>query len=317
MKTRLRLILVACVACLLTLPLPAFSTDVDPPPVDDCAELRVDFGDAPEGYPAYPAGAMGKFPTCAGPGPIGTAELFCPPISTPPGPAGAVIHVSDPTDPSTKFWLGCYTSTSVPAVPIGIDSDADGKTASPAAGFSFCGGIATDCIEAAFGTTYDQDECYADGSDAGLMAAPSLVACSPGFVAFDAWACGTVPQVFLNILIDYNEDGDWNDNFDCGAGPTAPICAYEWAVKNHPISLITGCNALISPLFTVGPEPGRGWMRITLSRDPVPDDFPWHGSAGTPTERLAGGETEDYPVFIDEPTSTEGSTWGRVKTLYR
>ncbi len=58
-------------------------------------------------------------------------------------------------------------------------------------------------------------------------------------------------------------------------------------------------------------------MRITITREPVPNDFPWNGSAGIATLAFQGNETEDYPAFVSEPTPTNQGTWGRVKTLYR
>jgi hypothetical protein len=69
-------------------------------------------------------------------------------------------------------------------------------------------------------------------------------------------------------------------------------------VKNVPVTLVPGCNALVSPSFRVGPREGGAWMRITLTGTPVTDDFPWAGSASIPAGVFTGGETEDYPVEI-------------------
>jgi len=110
-----------------------------------------------------------------------------------------------------------------------------------------------------------------------------------------AYNCLAAKTVFLNILVDWNEDGDWNDNMNC---QTRTSCAYEWAVKNSPITLPAGCATLTSPAFQTGPKTGHGWLRISISDDPVTDDFPWAGSAQTATGALIGGETEDYPVEI-------------------
>ena len=48
----------------------------------------------------------------------------------------------------------------------------------------------------------------------------------------------------------------------------------------------------------MGPNATQGWLRISISDQPVNDDFPWAGSATTPNGKLQGGETEDYPVTI-------------------
>ena len=78
-----------------------------------------------------------------------------------------------------------------------------------------------------------------------------------------------------------------------------------------------GCLTLTSPLFLVGPQAGPSWMRVSISDDPMPVDYPWNGTVSLPGSATHGGETEDYPVFIDEHIGTAPSTWGNIKTLYR
>ena len=98
---------------------------------------------------------------------------------------------------------------------------------SPAVGVSLCAGIPTDCIETAWGMTWDQDECWGDGSDSGVRI-PSLTVCKDAVVTYTVFNCTQPRTIMLNILVDMNEDGDWNDNIRCPDG----ICAYEWAVRN-------------------------------------------------------------------------------------
>jgi hypothetical protein len=92
-------------------------------------------------------------------------------------------------------------------------------------------------------------------------------------------------------------------------------CAREWAVKNHQLLLNPGCLDYTSPAFRAGRRAGEAWLRITLSLDPAPDDYPWNGSLGLPdAEAFRGGETEDYPVLIspelvDAPEQQLGSIW--------
>jgi hypothetical protein len=124
--------------------------------------------------------------------------------------------------------------------------------------------------------------------------------------------CNIPRQAFLNVCVDFNSDGDWNDNLLC---PGA--CAFEWAVVNAPITIPPGCLTLVSPAFLVGPRPGPAWMRVSISDDPMPPDYPWNGTVSLPGSSARGGETEDYPVFIDEHIGTAPSTWGSMKTLYR
>jgi len=183
---------------------------------------------------------------------------------------------------------------------MGIDSEDDGKTNDTGTPASACNGsIAVDCFETAFGMTFGQDECYGS-SDAGIDSFITFQACDSAEVRFKTFNCSSdTASVYLNILVDWNQDGDWNDNFQC---PMA--CAYEWAVKNARIVLGPGRQDNASPRFLAGPNPGYGWLRITLSDEPVPSNiFPWAGSANRPGGTLTDGETEDYPVEIVAPSS--------------
>jgi len=296
----------ACCFLIIAMALPAAATDVDGPL--DCAQTKLDWGDAPEGVLAYPL-VLGNFPTCAAPGAIGTQTFACPAISTPPGPTGAITHFQGGPNGLGNYWLGCYVS---PIGMLGIDSEVDGKTNSPAVGLSVCSMIPTDCVEAGFGLTFDQDECYLDGSDAGITTPLTFGTCVTAAVPFTTANCGPTRTVFLNIAVDWNADGDWNDNFAC-----PPACAYEWAVVNAPLVLPPGCAALVSPPFLTGPFVGPGWLRISLSDVPMPADYPWNGTLGLAGGSVYGGETEDYPVYIEGHVGVSPDTWGHVKSLYR
>jgi hypothetical protein len=47
-------------------------------------------------------------------------------------------------------------------------------------------------------------------------------------------------------------------------------------------------------------------MRLTLSKEPAPPDFPWNGSAALPGGTFTDGETEDYVVNLLARTSGVG-----------
>jgi hypothetical protein len=313
-------VLATLVLALAALPAVSSATDVDGP--DDCPRQIEDYGDAPEGIKAYPVSApavIGAFPTCVVAAPIGTQTLpiGCPAISTPPGPTGYVVHRSFGIQ---NFWFGCY---SAPGGFYGIDRDPDGKVNTPAAGFSACTvpGIATDCMEPLEGT-FDQDECYGDGSDATLKTKVVFGTCAKSTFGYDVFLCapaGVVQQAYLNILVDWNQDGDWNDALVCNTA-AGPVCAYEWAVKNFPVTLLPGCNLLVTPSILAGPLAVKNvWMRMSISADPVTDDYPWAGSTITfsGVDYLHEGETEDYLVEVTPPVPTQPQTWGAIKAMYR
>lgn len=252
-----------------------------------CAAYE-DFGDAPEGVEAYSTGVIGHFPTCLTYGAPGTRELdpsTCTPRSTSPGVTGVVRHVrscgvANPKD----FWLGS-----------GVDGEADGKVTVhvPLGGVpSACDTIVdTDCVGQAFGWDFGQDECVGD-TDAGVVPPNTFTPCAQTSVWMEITNCQpTLVQVYINILVDWNHDGDWNDDDLACPGPL-PICAHEWAVKNQSVNVWPGSWTMTSPDFRVGPSSGPAWMRVTISPNPVSNDFPWAGGI------FAAGETEDYPMTI-------------------
>jgi len=278
----------------------------------DCGRIVVDYGDAPEDYPFMgPFGpVIGHYPTCLSPGSSGTQELFCAPLSTPPGPTGYMRNFN--TFPS-HYWLGCFDLPNIGLT--GIDDDIDGKVGPPG-GPSACSGGPTDGDVILPPNSFSQDESYADG-DAGLYTNQMLIICFGQPLQFQTANCGNETTAYLNVLVDLNFDGDWNDNLDCSSVRPATGCVYEWAVKNVAISVGPGCQNHYTPPIFGGPMSGQSWLRISLTDEPVADDFPWAGSANQPSGQYAGGETEDYLVDITFPVAVEHKTWGEIKVLYR
>jgi len=271
-----------------------------------------DFGDAPEGINAYVDGFPGHFPSCLAPGAPGTQELSCAPRSTPPGPTGYMKHLWT----SPGYSLGCGPSQNS----LAIDFEADAKVSSPG-GPSACGGGPVDCVTNAFfsGPSFGQDECKEDLTDAGVPQFQTIVLvppCSQFSFPINAYNAGGTRPVYLNILLDLNHDGDWNDNFLCNGN-----CAHEWEVKNLAVALPPGCSVVhFPPLLLPTPPaiPFTGtWLRISLTDDPVDDDYPWNGSAARPNGAYAGGETEDYPLEFIEGDAAKPTSWGTLKAIYR
>jgi hypothetical protein len=280
--------------------------------LDACARGYFDVGDAPEGVSAYPSGTQGRFPTCRGDSPAGTQEVECgSPRSTPPGPTGFVAHAASYTAPAA-FGLGCGPQSS-PG--LAVDTEVDGisyVTGSwPQSASSACSPKEpVKAAEQAFGGLWFGADEFIGDADAGLAQPPFLLPCSARSFQYKAWSCGPV-TVYLNVLVDWNQDGDWNDVVACPSGSPAPGgCAPEWAVKNQPVVLAAGCNTLATPDFVTGPDVGGAWMRVTLTPAAVSDDFPWRGStlaSGPATPYFSAGETEDYPVTILDPVAVAGS----------
>jgi len=94
-------------------------------------------------------------------------------------------------------------------------------------------------------------------------------------------------DLFVNILIDLDGDGDWNDF----VGPQS-----EHVVQNQLIFLpaVNEGTFVSLPFSTMGATPGPTWLRLTLTR--VPIGAPWDGIVQVPFEY---GETEDHEIFIE------------------
>ncbi len=121
-------------------------------------------------------------------------------------------------------------------------------------------------------------------SDDGLVSSDSHLIVS---VVNDSWFSTStgattngsgVPLVYLNVLVDWDEDGDWEGSQD-------------WALQNLPIALAAGGSI---ELNTGIPLPLLKWIRITVS-DAVLENY-------IGTGLINAGETEDY-FFYQTPSS--------------
>ncbi len=107
---------------------------------------------------------------------------------------------------------------------------------------------------------------------------------------------------YVNVLIDWDQDGQWKQSPVPGALP-------EWVIQNHLIDLAPGNTALFtSPAFLWGWNALLGpqcfWMRMTLSQvplNPLSYQDGWDGSGSFPT-----GETEDYLFHPGIPRDVVG-----------
>ncbi|MCD4846069.1 MAG: right-handed parallel beta-helix repeat-containing protein [Methanosarcinales archaeon] len=96
-------------------------------------------------------------------------------------------------------------------------------------------------------------------------------------------------NLIVNILIDLNKDGDWEDQG-------------EHAVCNQQITTTNQEEVIISdPFSTIGTTMGPTWLRITLTRHDILNT-PWDGtmSGYAPMIPFEYGETEDWEVYLIE-----------------
>ena len=146
------------------------------------------------------------------------------------------------------------------------------------------------------GTTANRD----NGDDAiDLKNTLSLPTCCWTTLDYEVTVVDPNVDLWVNIWIDWNRDGDWDDVVDdCPEGPSP-----EWAVQNQFLfNLPIGLNTITTPAFLPWhPEDIENiWIRITLSEQPwkTGSDPGELGNAGSgPQEKYLIGETEDYYII--------------------
>jgi hypothetical protein len=239
-----------------------------------------EWGDAPEGYDAYPAlGVAGEFPTCF-------ADV----------PSPYVFHGAPGPVPPNLWWGS------------GVDGELDGNA-----------GV---CPPPPF----EVDECWGPTDGDGGLASPDPVTYDPGNMAVPCAGVPSQPRPlgavcdllqlksgsspleanivsrfpgtgFINVLIDWNQDGRWGGSVDCGGARISEHVIQNLGVPPNYIGPLSGLNP--GPI-QVGPKAGHVWMRMTITPDQPPVPVPWSGDGCWDL-----GETEDYLVEIVEDVAAE------------
>jgi hypothetical protein len=145
-----------------------------------------------------------------------------------------------------------------------------------------------------------------DGADDGVIFPLNLPHCRWATFDYLVNVVKPSPVLYVNVWLDWNRDGDWDDVIACSNTRKAR----EWAVRNQVLAgLPAGTHQITTDAFTCwhpsdGPE--QIWMRITLSARP------WTGGYGPgklgnggsgPKAGYAIGETEDYYFVPDTSVS--------------
>lgn len=150
-----------------------------------------------------------------------------------------------------------------------------------------------------------------DLGDDGVTVPLTFNNCKLNSFKYDVTVVDPNVDMWINVWIDWNRDGDWNDdgttdlNLNCSTCNPGTGVVNEWAVQNQLLyGLQKGVNHLKTPGFLAwNPSFGnqKVWMRITLS------DQPWKGGSGAggsgPASGYDFGETEDY-YFTPNQTCT-------------
>ncbi|MFK7805526.1 MAG: hypothetical protein AB8G95_28110 [Anaerolineae bacterium] len=138
--------------------------------------------------------------------------------------------------------------------------------------------------------------------DCKVAVVPVQIAILPGAVAYFEQNPG---NAYLNMWLDGNRDGDWDDVGPCDAA------AYEHIVIDHPVDVAALGAGLHTISVTTGLVPwpaadaaDAAWMRVTLAEEKSPKltGLPYGDGRGKGSVYLMG-ETEDYLYYGDEPGS--------------
>ncbi|MBP7600715.1 MAG: carboxypeptidase regulatory-like domain-containing protein, partial [Thermoflexales bacterium] len=247
---------------------------------------QTDLGDAPDGS-NHPAAGMSAYPAI----PASFPTVFDPATGTPSGPR----HWRP-----WHFHLGPRVSVERDA-DMFPDQDAPFTNLRPAA------------------DQKDLDN-YDDGIAPGALAFQNCqISTFPVQVFIDpaarTWMISTTLQGYLNVWLDSNQDGDWDDTYDC-SGTAQGAFALDHIAINRPInpaSLAIGMNTIFVTTGRVRrPNTNPAWMRVTLTT--VPISLPLSASLGGGIvnysdgrgENYRLGETEDY-LYRDPAAQPNGT----------
>jgi len=250
-------------------------------------ELYYDYGDAPEGAIAYPStGTIGNFPTCKNVGPAGYIRHS---YSISPRYHRAIISLGDSIDYEIDGNEGaCFGFASIKydrdepscseRFPLVVGCNDQGLfvpdiyTISENAGVE----VVTLVCDYMFGKPLGEPcQTVEWGRDIDII-----------------YNCLMDQGAFFNVLIDWNQDGEWGGASECSDSPDRT--ANEHVLENFHVPF-GGFRRTLGwedpPGFVIGPDTGYVWMRVTITPGQIP--LPWDGSGD-----FSAGETEDYLIRI-------------------
>jgi len=263
---------------------------------DDTTAPQYDLGDAPDSSNSFPGVTMLAYP--------GTNGSF-PTVYQAGSPPFGPLH----RHPRDMFFLGKRVSLETEA---DIGPDEDGlNNIGPAAfpGLRTFPGLRFPGLEKfpqAGDYILPYMESDRDGADDGLhQPVVYFPATGNGQMTVDYDVTCTSPQptrAYVNIWLDFNRDGDWDDLLSAPDGAAES----EWAVRNQVLSFPSpGEYTFTSPPFACShlltAEADPLWVRITIAEE---QHFPPILTSGTllglegagPAAGYEYGETEDYLI---------------------
>ncbi len=241
-----------------------------------------------------------------------------------------LADLGDAPDSSNSFGVGMTAYTSMGMLPVTVPGRFPTvyRKGSPPYGpipwvpeAAHLGASVSREVEADYGHDEDgvnnlvplKDRADLDGGDDGVGLPLYLPPCRPTRFAYTVNVRRPVEVLYVNVWLDFNRDGDWDDVLPCVLPDSVSDnqrVANEWAVRNQAlVGLRPGLHEIWTPAFVSWhPRWALGidapiWMRITLSEKPwglrredaSATESGWGGSG--PKDGYWTGETEDY-LFV-------------------
>jgi hypothetical protein len=240
-----------------------------------------------------------------------------------------IADLGDAPDSSNSFGVSMTAYTSMGMLPVIVPGRFPTvyRKGSPPYGpihwlpeFVHLGAAVSQEIEADYG--YDQDsvnnlvplkdKADLDRADDGVRVPLFLPPCRATNFAYTVNIRRPVDRLFVNVWLDFNRDGDFDDVLPCVLPDDISDnqrAAREWAVRNQAIiGSKAGLHEFRTPSFVswhprmLGGTASPIWMRITISEKPWQLEYAdeagtiaVEGSGGSgPEEGYWTGETEDY-----------------------
>jgi uncharacterized repeat protein (TIGR01451 family) len=131
---------------------------------------------------------------------------------------------------------------------------------------------------------------FDDGVDVNNLALPE---CGMADFSYTVNSVGTLSEWYVNAWFDFNQDGDWDDIYECEGPNGMYLVIHEWAVQDHSIAVSAGAGlqSFTTPSFAaMGLPDSEMWLRVTLSEAQAATPADGRG----PALGFEYGETEDY-----------------------
>lgn len=145
-----------------------------------------------------------------------------------------------------------------------------------------------------------------DNFDDGILRMPAVANCVATDMEVQVSVVGAAKNRYINVWIDWNRDGDWDDLYTQCPGQIIG----DWVVRDFLTNLAPGVHAVTLPVFLPVAFPSNqikpNWMRVTLSERVAELDStlsPTRADGRGPLGGFKYGETEDYRAYFEPPTA--------------